>query len=132
MISQSDIKYKLEFSGLFELDGKEHYMYVDPFKDGYALNFIAPLLIECGFSYSRNVLSMALERRLHAKELEYFRTCLDKPRSLKLSCRITLRKHFKNRRIHELISLLADQIPKYIQDFILLKDVLKNRQNYLA
>ena len=132
MISQSDIKDKLEFSGLFELDGKEHYMYVDPFKDGYELNFIAPLLIECGFSYSRNVLSMAFGRRLHAKELEYFRTCLTKPRSLKLSCRITLRKHFKNRRIHELISLLADQIPKYIQDFILLKDVLKNRQNYLA
>ena len=121
---------KFEISGVFKMDGKEHSIY--SFENGYELNFIAPLLIECGFVYQRTVLSKALEKRLHSRELEYFRHCLDNPRSLLLSCRDTLRKHFKNRRIHKFVKCQANRIPKRIQDFILMKDVLESVQSYLA
>ena len=118
-----------KISGAYLLDGQEHSVYAA--EDGYALNFIAPLLIECGFIYSQSILMTAVGKRLDSRELGYFQHCLDNPRSLQMSCRDALRKHFKNRGIHKLVSRLAASIPEKIQDFILMKDVLTASQNFL-
>lgn len=119
----------LKISGAYVLDGQEHSVFAT--ENDYALNFIAPLLIECGFIYSRSTLLTALEKHLDPTELDYFRHCLDNPRSLQMSCRDTLRKHFKNCSIHKLVSRLAENIPGKIQNFILMKDVLTASQNFL-
>ena len=118
-----------EISGTYVMDGQEHSLFTA--KDGYALNFIAPLLIECGFIYTQSILTAALERQLDSAEMDYFRHYLNNPRSLQMSCRDVLRKHFKTRGIHKFVSHLASNIPEKIQDFILLKHVLTASQNFL-
>ena len=117
-----------KISGTYVMDGQEHSLFTA--KDGYALNFIAPLLIECGFIYTQSILTAALERQLDSTELDYFRHYLNNPRSLQMSCRDVLRKHFKTRGIHKFVSHLASNIPEKIQDFILLKHVLTASQNF--
>ena len=118
-----------KISGAYLLDGQEHSVYAS--EDGYAMNFIAPLLIECGFLYSQSILMTALGKRLDSRELDYFQHYLESPRSLQMSCRDPLRKHFKNRGIHKFVSCLAAKIPDKIQEFILMKDVLTASQTFL-
>ena len=118
-----------KISGAYILDVEEHSVFST--EDGYALNFITPLLIECGFIYSRSILLTALGKRLESEEQDYFRYYLDNPRSLQMSCRDALRKHFKNRGIHRFVSRLAAKIPKNIQDFILMKGILTASQRFL-
>ena len=85
---------KFKISGTYTMDCHEHSLFAA--EDGYALNFIAPLLIECGFIYTQSVLAAALEKQLDSAELDYFRHYLNNPRSLQISCRDVLRKHFQN------------------------------------
>ena len=118
-----------KISGTYSMDGQEHSLFAA--EDGYALNFIAPLLMECGFLYTQSILTAALEKQLDSTELDYFRHYLNNPRSLQMSCRDVLRKHFKTRGIHKFVSHFASNIPEKIQDFILLKHVLTASQNFL-
>lgn len=115
--------------GCYEMDASEHSVFPDG--DSYALNFIAPMLIECGFPYSRDDLTNALDKQLESSELNYFRHYLDNPRSLQLSCRDTLRKHFKNRAIHSYLYSCKSAIPQKICDFILIQDIIKANHGYL-
>ena len=116
-------------SGTYIMDCQEHHVFSR--NDGYELNFIAPLLIECGFMYSRMILSKSVEKPLDSAEICYFYDCLNNPRSLQITCRNTLRKHFKNRAIHTFVKLLEPKIPKHIQDFILIKHILEASKNFL-
>lgn len=97
----------------------EHTYFLD---NEFVLNFIAPLLIECGVRCSRNTPVNAREKRLHPAELEYFNDFLNNPRSLKLSCRDILRKHFKRRTIYNFVN--NSEIHETIKDFILIRRVL--------
>ena len=107
-----------EISRDYIMDSEEHSVFP---KVNDQLNFFAPLLIESGFSYSKDVLRSALTKPLEQTEIDYFCYCLDNPRSLKLLCRDALRSHFKNRVIHKFVSACRSIIPQKIQDFILLK-----------
>ena len=53
----------------------------------------------------------------------YFNQYLETPRRLTHCCRDVLRKHFKGKQIHRFV--VAADMPKPIQDFILLKPVLR-------
>ena len=108
--------------GEFVLDAKEHSLFGPPNSRAYALNFLGPLLIECGFPYSRDKLLTTLEEPLQEAELEYFRQCLESPRPLKLQCRDTLRKYFKKKSLHQFVQ--SANIPHSIKDFLLLKTEL--------
>ena len=88
----------------------------------YALNFMGPLLKECGFPLKNEEIAKALDKPLHPSEMEYFRLCLEIPRSLKKSCRDVLRQHFTGRKIHSYVD--AVNIPKSVRNYILLKDIL--------
>ena len=119
-----------KIAGTYSMDGQEHSLFTA--EDGYALNFIAPLLIECGFIYTQSILTAALGKQLDSAELDYFRHFLNTPRSLQMSCRDMLRKHFKNRGIHKFVSHFASNIPEKIQDFILLKHILTATHNFYS
>lgn len=131
-------------AGEYHMDMKEHGFFRHEDSECFALNFTAPLLIECGFPVSSTMLERALNksseqlsgkgkgrgrggfaasRELHPAEKLYFETCLDTPRSLTKCCRDTLRKHFKRREIHEFVASVG--LPEVLQDFILLKSVLR-------
>ena len=114
-----------------------------------ALFYTVPLLIEVGFKYTladieavlfteneliktKDELKQRVEEingphyiRLepHACAIEYLKQCLSTPRSLKLRCRDVLRSHYPRRQIHRLVSCV--DIPVKIQDFLLLKPILK-------
>ena len=93
-------------------------------KEGqFALNFAAPLLLECGYPANHALLHEALDKDLHDEELEYFRQYLSKPKSLKRSCCFALRSKFKGRAVHRFVE--AANLPQTISDFILFKHVLK-------
>ena len=108
------------------MDGKAHSVYG---YDGevYALNFTAPLLIECGYHVTRDTLLEALDKPLHPAELKYFQQCLDTPRSLQVSCRDALRRKYKGREIHRYVKTI--NVPGKLADFILLKPVLRTLQS---
>lgn len=115
----------LAISGNYDMDATEHTCFSD---EQFALNFIGPLLIECGFYYSTDTLVNAQKKRLlHHTEKEYLNYCLDNPRSLQLSCRDVLRRHFKRRAIYEFVD--NSKIPKKIKDYILIKPVLSLCRN---
>ena len=52
----------LEISGAYILDGKEHCIH--SIGGNHAMNFIAPLLIECGFIYCKSNLSKTTSSRV--------------------------------------------------------------------
>ena len=89
----------------------------------FALNFAAPLLLECGYPAYHTQLHEALDKDLNDEELEYFRQYLSKPKSLKLSWCLALRSKFKGRAVHRFVE--AANLPQTISDFILFKHVLK-------
>ena len=112
------------------IDGQEH-------KDDDAWNYALPLVIECGYKFKPTILEMLLHdfprpltrpiqsgfnHGLEPMEKLYLKTCLERPRSLQLCCRDTLRRHFKTNRIHEYMSVV--KYPKKLKDFVLLKTLL--------
>ena len=109
-------------TGEFVLDAKEHTRFGAPNSSVYALDFMGPLLIECGFPYSTSTLFSALEEPMHVAELEYLRQCLDSPRPLKRQCRDILKQYFKNKSIHQFVE--RAHIPDRLKDFLLLKTEL--------
>ena len=111
-------------TGHFLMDVKEHSHFGHDGSRDYALNFTAPLLIECGFPVTRDTLQQALDKKALAEvELSYIQTCFDVPRSLTLRCRDALRTYFKGKTLHKFIETLV--IPKSIKDFVLLKSELR-------
>ena len=109
------------FPQRFITNAKEHSVFGQNDGSEYALEFTAPLLLECGYSATREILDAALDRNLHPDELKYIRAYIDTPRSLKLRCRDALEKHFKGMGLHHFVEMSA--IPHTIKDFILLKTV---------
>ena len=110
------------YSGSYLMNGLEHSPYGHEGKS-VALNFAAPLLLECGYPISNEMLHEALDKNLHDEELEYFRRYLSNPKSLQLSCCLALRTKFKGRAIHRFVE--AANLPNTISDFVLFKHVLK-------
>ena len=119
----------LHWNGEFVFDAKEHALFQSLGTDCYALNFVGPFLIECGFPVTRDTLVSALEKPLHATEHEYIRRCLNTPRPLRLCARDALRNHFKRRQIHLFVD--SANLPRTIKDFILLKTVFVCKTNYV-
>ena len=87
-----------------------------------ALNFLVPLLIECGYPVNRDDITEAESEILAPAEYDYIQHVLDRPRGLRLMCRDSLRNHFKGRKIRDFVNII--HIPKSIKDFILLKNEL--------
>ena len=112
-------------NGDYLMDAITHCAF-EPDSQMYALNFITPLLIECGYRTQRGTLLCAMDMDLHPKELAYIQQCLEEPRQLQLCCRDVLRKHYKGRRIHQFVA--ASKIPVKIGDYILMKPVLRHIQ----
>lgn len=105
-------------------DGKEHFLFKE---ENFALNFTLPLLIECGYKFEQITLENLVyneerAQELHPAERDYLMNCLECPKSLQLACRDTLRGHFKGHQIHKYMSV--SDIPKRVEDFILLKTLL--------
>ena len=110
-------------------DAVPHSLFGYDEEETYALNFNAPLLIECGFSYRHGSehISMFLDSpkggHVHATEYTYLQKQLYCPRSLLLICRDRLRSHFKGRSIQMFVESL--DIPVSVKNFILLKNILR-------
>ena len=90
----------------------------------YALNFLLPLLIECGYRASRAGLLKVDNERFALEEYEYIQRVLhaNRPRDLTLICRDSLRKHFKGRKLWYYLE--RNHVPKRLKDFILVKHEL--------
>ena len=90
----------------------------------YALNFLLPLLIECGYRATRADLLKVDSERFEQVEFEYIQRVLhiNRPRDLTLICRDSLRKHFKGRKLWYYLE--RNHVPKRLKDFILLKHEL--------
>ena len=111
-------------AGSYKMDAKEHALFW-PERDNIALNFAGPLLIEAGYPFTNNGLEKAARRRqLHPAEHDYLRKYIETPRSLKTTCCHVLRRYYTGRRIHQYVA--HANITKPIQDFILLKPLLKS------
>ena len=118
-------EHRLHYPGKLLLDARMHPYYGHDDSTNFALNFIGPLLIECGYPVDRGVLEAALGlESLHPSEREYYQNTLDNPRPLQFQCRDALRKHFKGRGIHNFVKY--ENIPKHIGDMILLRPILRN------
>lgn len=125
----ADLDFPL--TGEYLLDGQEHALLGQSNSEGIFLNFIVPLLLECGFA-SPKIFSETLEytcRFLHPGEQVYIQNFLEKPRSLKWSCRKALRKYYKGRSIHKFVERSA--VPQSLKDYILLKPLLKCIPKYI-
>ena len=121
--------------GIYIMDGKLHGLFDD--KTDMILNFTAPLLIECGYTLSCDMLEESVGSSMFdflAPEPDnassilpdvrvYIKQYLETPRPLTHCCRDVLRKHFKGRKIHRYVE--AANIPKLVKDFVLLKPVLR-------
>ena len=123
--------------GIYIMDSNFHGLFEGETGDDEALNFTAPLLIECGYTLSRNT----FQENMGMSMLDFFKSepdnvsnilpdvkvyinqYLETPRRLTHCCRDVLRKHFKGRQIHRFV--VAADMPKPIQDFVLLKPVLR-------
>ena len=126
-IQKMDFITLSNIQGSYITDGKEHAKCGHDDAATFALNFIGPLLIECGYPVTRDELTEPIENEtehVHPAVHEYVQQCLDFPRPLILQCRDMLRCHFKGREIHKFVDNTG--IPKHIGDFILLKPILKN------
>ena len=115
--------HDIGYSGAYLMDGLERFPYGHEGKS-FALNFAAPLLLECGYPLDNDTLHKALEKKLHGEELAYFRQYLSSPKSLKMSCCMALRAKFKGRAIHGFVE--AANLPHAISDLVLFKHVLKS------
>lgn len=126
----ADLDFPL--TGEYLLDGQEHALLGQSNSEGIFLNFLIPLLLECGFA-SPKKFSETLEytcRFLHPEEQVYVQNFLETPRSLKWSCRKALRKHYKGRNIHKFVE--RSVVPQSLKDYILLKPLLKCIPQYIS
>ena len=98
---------------------RQHAMFNHDDVHDFALNFTAPLLIECGSLW------MIIRDLLYMGKAEKENICQNKfsHKSLAGICRDVLRRHFKGSAIHRFVKY--SNIPSKIKDFILLKDILK-------
>ena len=87
----------------------------------FALNFIGPFLLECGFPVTRAVLLESLERPLQPAEHGFIKDFLDCPMSLKSCCRNALRNYFKGKDIHSVMNTAG--CPEKLKEFVLLETV---------
>ena len=87
-----------------------------------ALNFLLPLLIECGYPVNRGDLIEADGENLAPVEYDYIQHVLNTPRDLRLMCRDSLRNHFKGRMIRKYVGMI--HVPESIKDLILVKNEL--------
>ena len=110
-------------TGVFSMDVKEHSLFGHDRADDYALNFMIPLFLESGFRLTNVSLDLLTDERFHPEEAQYLHSFISMPRSLKALCRDSLRKHFKGRQIYCFVK--QSNIPKSIEDFILLRPLLK-------
>ena len=106
-----------------QIDGQMHSIFGHNHKESFALNFVGPLLIECGFSKptASSLLKIDIEA-LDPTEKAYLQKIQNEPRSLKLYCRNSLRRYFRGRSLHKFVSDAG--IPNSVENYILLKDVL--------
>ena len=79
MYVQGDIQF-IYYSEVHTMDGMVHSPYGHEGKS-FALNFAAPLLLECGYPVDNETLHEALDKKLHKEELEYLRRYLNNPKS---------------------------------------------------
>ena len=107
--------------GIYVANMNLHGFYGHDDPETLALNYYGPLLIECGLPYSKDAIGEYLQKSLPSFVLENLRQCIDSPRPLTLSCRDTLRNHFRDN-IYQFVEVSG--IPKCLRDFILLKNVL--------
>ena len=116
------------------MDCKQHAMFKHDHARDFALNFTAPLLIECGCPYSFDDFTAFTSRygdgALHKAEIKYLCQIKEFPKNLTNICRDVLRCHFKGERIHRFVK--QSNIPQRIKDVILLKDILKYISNDLV
>ena len=129
-LTENEFIYKNEyFAGEYIPDSRENTLFGTSNSRYFHLNFVAPMLIECGFPVTKDALEDALTKSLHPAEHDYIRTCLSTPKSLTSACRQILRRHYKRRQIHHFIE--NSDIPNMIKDYILLKDILPAAGKYL-
>ena len=112
-----------DFAGNYRMDAREHGLFEDNDQDGFVYNFMGPFLIECGFPFTSSLLRRCLDKQLHSTELDYLQQCLVSPRRLTLSCRDSLRKHFKGHKIHKYLDIT--ECPQSVKDFILITRLLE-------
>ena len=109
------------------MDCRQHAMFNHDDAQDFALNFTAPLLIECGCPLSMEDYTAIMKRygdsALQEAEKEYICHNKSTHKSLAGVCRDVLRRHFKGPRIHRFVK--QSKIPSKIKYFILLKDILK-------
>ena len=115
------------------MDGKEHAVAGYDEDECFSFNFMAPLLLECGYTVADNEAAReainAFQDYLPPEEVEYINLYLDTPKSLKWCCRNSLRRYFKGASIHRFVAV--SEIPKVLKDYILLKPLLKCIPEYL-
>ena len=111
--------------GEYTLNSKMHPLVTIAGEEDNVLIYCGPLLMECGFPVDRNTLLAAFGKRLSDTEYDYIRRYLKSPRSLLLSCRDVIRRHYKQRQLHLFVRSLA--VPKKIKDFILLNCYFKHQ-----
>ena len=121
-----DYRYNMQYEvpDWYIADTREHgvYGYDD---DLLPINFNVPFLIECSFPADKSSMLKSLSNlKLPTTESEYLvKYCEGKyPRSLMVSCRDSLRRHFKGKSLHKYIDMSGS--PQKIKDFILMKSLL--------
>ena len=110
-------------TGLYHMDVNRHSVFGHDQANDFALNFVTPLFLESGFPMTNVSRDMTNDSNLHPDVEMYIHRFQATPRSLKASCRNSLRHYFKGRQIHKVVKKLV--IPKSIEDFILLRPLLK-------
>ena len=111
----------------YQTDGEEHGLFERSETFDFALNFVVPFLLECGFSLNRRVLTEALDMQLHTSEVDYIKKCLDGPKSLVMQCRDVLRRHFRGRHIFRYLE--AVNCPKRIKETVLMTKLLRGTED---
>ena len=111
--------HKLLKTGFYITDVRLHGIFGYDHNHNFALNFMGPFLMECGFPVTRSVLLHSLEKSLHQDELAYIQHRLNNPASLMVFCRNVLRKKFTGRKIHAFLD--TSDCPKTTKDFVLMK-----------
>lgn len=112
-------------------DVKEHGLFGYDNEDTFALNFLGPFLMECGFPANRPDLEQLLCQynkspyNLHPAEVAYIQRYIETPRSLVVICRDSLRKHFGGRKIHKFVEHTG--CPQKIKDIILITQITRTK-----
>ena len=91
----------------------------------WPMNYAGPLLLECGFKASKQILTKSLDRLglLKNKKAEcirrYIQDYLENPQRIAVMSRNTIRRYYKGRSLHSFLRSIT--CPNKIKDFILLK-----------